>query len=575
MGHPKIVLTSDRTLMSEYRGISLATFFGCAPAIDPHRSKSNFWYKILKNQVTPKILFDFICNTIPHINGIAKYAPYGLRKVEAGLLRDGFKREDVVIAHPDHIEKFIGPETKVIGTYEMDPLGMGPVTMTFTYGRKQTSYDEFYCKDLHMKINAAKKKNGSNAKVVVGGSGTWQYNYDPEKIKEYGLYALLEGELGGIAPEIDGHAGRFFKYLINGDFENMDPFRKRSDFKVNIKEFKRGDETLHGRFVNFWDRPDIEQIPDIVEPSMHGMIEVMRGCGRGCKFCDVTLRSLRYYPPEKVKREIEINIKKGGAKSAWVHSDDIFVYGMDPTTTKQMEPNREALEELFTAIVSTGVSHTNPTHGTLSGAIADEKLIPNISKIMKTGPDNFSGIQCGLETGSLRLIEKYADRKLAPYQPEEWHWVVKEAVKTLNENYWVPAFTLIMGLDNDETPEDSWETIQLLSELEKEQPDSMFTTTALTFVPIGLLEKSEFFNIGTEMSPAQLGVLYKTWQHNFKYGIQKFMTKTARNGSVKSKMFNLLARSLGGVPLGAMERYARRRGPEHERILEKIKVKYW
>ena len=63
--------------MSDYRGISLATFFGCAPAIDPNRSKSNFWYKILKNQVTPKILFDFICNPIPNINGIAKYAPYG------------------------------------------------------------------------------------------------------------------------------------------------------------------------------------------------------------------------------------------------------------------------------------------------------------------------------------------------------------------------------------------------------------------------------------------------------------------------------------------------------------------
>ena len=575
MGHPKIVLTSDRTLMSDYRGISLATFFGCAPAIDPNRSKSDFWYKILKQQVTPKILFDFICNSSPHINGVAKYAPYGLRKVEAGLLRDGFKREDVVVAHPDHIEKFIGPETEVIGTHEMDPLGMGPVTMTFTYGRKQMSYDEFYCRDLHRKIDAAKKKNGSNAKVVVGGSGTWQYNYDPEKINEYGLYALLEGELGGIAPEIDGHAGRFFKYLMNGEFENMDPFRKRSDFKVNIKEFKRGDKTLHGRFVNFWDRPDIDQIPDIVEPSMHGMIEVMRGCGRGCKFCDVTLRSLRYYPPEKVKREIEVNIKKGGSKSAWVHSDDIFVYGMDPTTTKQMEPNREAIEELFTAIMSTGVSHTNPTHGTLAGAIADEKLLPSISKIVKTGPDNFIGIQCGLETGSTRLIKKYADRKLAPYQPEEWHWVVKEAVKTMNENYWIPAFTLIMGLDNDETPEDAWETIELLSELEKEQPEAMFTVTPLTFVPIGLLEKSEFFDIGHEMSPAQLGVLYKTWQHNFKYGIRKFMKRAARNGSIQSSLFNLMARTLGGVPLGAMEKYARRKGPEHERVIEKIKVKYW
>ncbi len=573
LGHPKIVLTADRTLMSPYRGVSLATFFGCA--LDPNRKKSDFWYKILGRQVTPKILFDFICNPISHTNGVANFAPYGLRKVEAGLLRDGFKREEVVVAHPDHIEKFIGPETQVIGTYEMDPLGMGPVTMTFTYGRKQTSYDEFYCRDLHMKINAAKKKNGSNAKVIAGASGTWQYNYDPEKIQEYGLYAILEGELGGIAPEIDGHAGRFFNYLIDGQFDNMDPFRKRSDFKVNIKEFKRGDKTLHGRFVNFWDRPEMDDIPDIVEPSMHGMIEVMRGCGRGCKFCDVTLRSLRYYPPEKVKKEIEVNIKKGGAKSAWVHSDDIFVYGMDPRTTKQMEPNREALEELFKAIMSTGIERANPTHGTLSGAIADEKLIPSISKIIKTGPNNYAGIQCGFETGSIRLIEKYADRKLAPYQPEEWHWLVKESVKTLNENYWVPAFTLIMGLDNDETPEDSWETIRLISELEREQPEAMFTVTPLTFVPIGLLEKSEFFDIGNEMNAAQLGVMYKTWQHNFKYGIKKFMTKTAKNGSLKSGVFNLIARTLGNVPLGAMERYAIRQGGEHERVIEKIKVKYW
>ena len=456
MPSPKIVLTADRTLMSTYRGLSLASFFGCAPAIDPYRDKKSLLYKIMGRQVTPKILFDFICNYIPHINGVAKYAPYGLRKLEAGLLRDGFSREEVVVAHPDHIEKFIGPETLVVGTYEMDPLGMGPVTMTFTYGRKQISYDEFYNAELHRRIKTAKEKTGSKAKVISGASGTWQYNYAPEKIEEFGIYAILEGELGGIAPEIDGHAGRFFNYLINGDFENMDPFRKRSDFKVNIKEFERDNKKIHGRFVNFWDRPDIDEIPDIVEPSIHGMVEVMRGCGRGCKFCDVTLRSLRYYPPEKVKKEIEINIKKGNANSAWIHSDDIFVYGMDPRTSKGMEPNREALEELFTAVMSTGVPHTNPTHGTLAGAIADERLIPNLSRIIKASPDNMIGVQAGFETGSLRLIEKYADRKLAPYSPEEWHWVVKESVKTLNEHYWVPAFTLIMGLDNDETPEDSW-----------------------------------------------------------------------------------------------------------------------
>ncbi|TLX66391.1 MAG: radical SAM protein, partial [Thaumarchaeota archaeon] len=190
-------------------------------------------------------------------------------------------------------------------------------------------------------------------------------------------------------------------------------------------------------------------------------------------------------------------------------------------------------------------------------------------------PDNKIGIQCGFETGSLRLIGKYADRKLSPYKPEEWHWVVKEGVKTLNENNWIPAFTLIMGLDNDETDEDAWETIRLISELETEQPESMFTTTPLTFVPIGLLEKSEFFDIGNEMDAVQLGVMYKTWQHNFKYGIQKFMHKTSHNSSFKRKAFTTLAKTLGGVPLSAMEGYARRKGREHERVIETIKAKYW
>ncbi len=574
MKYPKVVLSADRTLMSPYRGISLASFFGCAPALDFRRNKSSFWYYILKNQVTPRILFDFICNPIDHSNGIANYAPYGLRKVEASLIRDGYKKEDVVVAHPDHIEKFIGPETEVVGTYEMDPLGMGPVTMTFTYGRATMSYDEFYNRELHRKILKAKEKTGSKAKVVVGASGTWQYNYDPVKIEEYGLYAILEGELGGIGPEIDGAGGRFFDSLINGDLDMANPFKK-NEFKVEIKEFTKDNKKIHGRFIHYNDEPSVDEIPNIINPSMHGMIEVMRGCGRGCKFCDVTLRPLRYYPVEKIQKEIEINMKYGGLKNAWVHSDDIFVYGLNPRTTKNMQPNRESIEDLFKGIMATGVEHTNPTHGTLAGAIADERLVPNVSKIIKSGPNNFIGVQCGFETGSIRLIGKYADRKLAPYKPDEWHWVVKTGVKLLNENYWVPAFTLIMGLDNDETEEDSWETIRLIHELEKEQPDSQFTVTPLTFVPIGLLEKSNFFDIGNTMDPGKMGVMYKTWQHNFKYGIQKFMHKVGREHLVKNLFFSGLARTLGGVPLTEIEKYARKKGPDHEKTIEKIKANYW
>lgn len=574
MKYPKVVLSADCTLMSPYRGISLASFFGCAPALDFNRSKDSFWYYILKNQVTPRVLFDFICNPIGHNNGIANFAPYGLRKLEASLLSDGYNPGDVVVAHPDYIDKFIGPETEVVGIYEMDPLGMGPVTMTFTFGRKMMSYDELYNRDLHLRINAAKNRNGSKAKVIVGASGTWQYNYDPAKIEEYGLYGIVEGDLGGIGPELDGVGARFFNAVINGELETSNPFKK-SEFKVEIKEFVKSDRKYHGRFFHYSDEPSIDEIPNIVNPSMHGMIEVMRGCGRGCKFCDVTLRPLRYYPIEKVQKEIEINMKYGGLKNAWIQSDDIFVYGLNPRTTKNMQPNREAIEELFKGIMDTGIEHTNPTHGTLAGAIADERLVPNVSKIIKSSPDNFIGIQCGLETGSIRLIGKYADRKLAPFRPSEWHWVVKEGVKTLNEHYWIPAFTLIMGLDNNESMDDSWETIRLIHELEKEQPDSKFTVTPLTFVPIGLLEKSNFFDIGNTIDPGKLGVMYKTWQHNFKYGIQKFMSKVGRHNTVKSTFFSGLAKTLGGIPLSSMEKYARNKGPEHEKAIEKIKADYW
>src|SRR5881396_2183309 len=123
---PKIVLTADRSLMSLYREVSLASFIACFPATDLKLTITSFWKyaigseilsKVFGNQVTPKLLFDFICNSAENISGRARFAPYGLRKVEAALLRDGYSSEDVVVAHPDHIDRFIGPQTEVVGTY--------------------------------------------------------------------------------------------------------------------------------------------------------------------------------------------------------------------------------------------------------------------------------------------------------------------------------------------------------------------------------------------------------------------------------------------------------------------------
>jgi hypothetical protein len=68
-----------------------------------------------------------------HVNedGTAKFAPYGLRKVET-VLEEEFGEKNIATVHPKNLHKFIGPKTKVVGISTMDPLGLGFVSRTYT-----------------------------------------------------------------------------------------------------------------------------------------------------------------------------------------------------------------------------------------------------------------------------------------------------------------------------------------------------------------------------------------------------------------------------------------------------------
>jgi len=113
----KVVLTADRTLMSEYRGGIFLGFSACVP----------------KGLIPDWLYFSMFSPSVPvNEDGSVKYAPCGTRKIEAALLDHGFKRKDVIVAHPEHLDKVVGSRTKVIGITETDPLGIGPATSTFT-----------------------------------------------------------------------------------------------------------------------------------------------------------------------------------------------------------------------------------------------------------------------------------------------------------------------------------------------------------------------------------------------------------------------------------------------------------
>ena len=54
---------------------------------------------------------------------------------------------------------------------------------------------------------------------------------------------------------------------------------------------------------------NIENIPPIQGPTVNSLVEAMRGCGRGCDFCDVNKRSKKDIPLERLQAEARINLR--------------------------------------------------------------------------------------------------------------------------------------------------------------------------------------------------------------------------------------------------------------------------
>ena len=97
---------------------------------------------------------------------------------------------------------------------------------------------------------------------------------------------------------------------------------------------------------------NIENIPVIEGPTINSLIEAMRGCGRGCDFCDVNKRSKKDLPLERLQHEAKTNLDYG-FDSVWLHSDEMLLYGCD---SRDFVPNRDAITDLWKGLKGLGAS---------------------------------------------------------------------------------------------------------------------------------------------------------------------------------------------------------------------------
>jgi radical SAM superfamily enzyme YgiQ (UPF0313 family) len=447
---PEIILTADRTLMSNYHQREFLGFAASAP---------------------PNVVPDWFFETLffPPIktrDDVPVEAPYGLRKIEAQLMKEGFH---VLTLGPDHLRPYI-EEAKVLGIHIMDPFGIGPASTTFSrILRTGDPYVSKYFLRLLEKPEVRKAKKKA-LRIIVGGPGAWQFRYNPEFLNLHGIDCVVDGEAEKVVGDI-------------------------------FNEALKGDELPQFYDVGIRHVPGVEDIPEIRNPSTNGLVEIGRGCIRGCDFCNVTTRPLRWYPYEKVEKEVVVNAA-AGVSSTILHAEDVLLYG-----SKNTIPVREKVLELF-RLSKKHTASVVPSHASIAAIVSDPRLVTQASEILLDEKQEMWAAQIGIETGSPQLLKKVMPRKAHPFEPEEWPLIVKKAAALMSDNKLVPAFTLITGLPQ-ETQEDIIKTIELVQDLK----DFKSLVVPLFFVPLGRLGSRNWFRV-EEMNELHKQLLVKCLEHD-------------------------------------------------------------
>lgn len=450
----EIVLTASYLEMSDFNLNPFLAFTGGFPQL------------LMQKKYYPSLPFN--------PDGSAKFAPYGLRKVES-LLIDEFGAENVVVTHPDNLSRFVGPKTKIVGITTMDPLGTGFVSRTYTsilgLNGKPATLAEF--EDLVYNPTLQK----SNAKVLVGGSGAWQIS-EAKMQETMGIDTVLIGQAEHSIIEI-------MRRALGG--EQLDKVMTMA-------------------------APSHEEIPAIKNASIYGTVEIMRGCGRGCSFCSPTVRQRYSIPLDRIVKEVELNAS-AGTRMILLQTDDLFLY----QAKSNFIPNKEAIVELIRAVNEIeGIEFLQAAHASLAPVVYDKTIVEEIAPaLVEKSSWICRGTKCasmevGVETGSARLMKQYMHGKMLPYRPEQWQDVVVRSVEIMNDHDVYPLATLILGLPG-ETEADVRATSDLLDRLEGSK---------IYYVPLLFTSEEETklcrkkHSTLKDLDDSQWEIMSRCWKHN-------------------------------------------------------------
>jgi radical SAM superfamily enzyme YgiQ (UPF0313 family) len=456
-------------------------------------------------------------------DGQARYVPNGLRVIES-LLLARFPASDIAVCYPDQLDQYVGEDTRVIGIHAHNPLGITFATDVYAglWGSAQEPINaaEFRRLILHPAI----ARHRHHLKVIVGGPGAWQLQHK-NLLDEWRIDCLVNGEAEEDAPAL-------FEAALRG-------------------------ETLP-RVVDC-DSPKLESIPTTHHRSTLGVVEITRGCGRGCQFCSVALRGGKSIPLEQILENVRRQVAEGG-DTITLTTEDLFLYEQG----KKFKTNLPALKRLFESVAGVpGVKHVQMTHGTIAPVVVQPEICEELAPVVvgrsinrhpdSTHPENrYAMMFIGLETGSVRLFKQFMKGKGYPFRPEQWPDVVLKGVEVMNKHNWFPMATFIVGLPG-ETKEDTKQSLDLLHALK----GSKMSIIPTLFVPLDdtRLESKESAKIAN-LTDLQWEFFFTCWRYNIDFFRRERSVQWKFNAGVPLYYYMLGRKLLGPEAKNALWRFA-------------------
>jgi len=484
-----IVLTAPLTETIDHAGYFIQMALASLPKFGERIINSKYprWKEVERNE-----------------DGSARVMPAGVRLLEASLLRE-FSPQEVVACYPDDLDRFIGPDTRLVCVSTHNPLGVTFAAGVYAsvFGSSREPINSHYARQLFEKIKNNPYR--ANFKVIVGGSGGWQ-------IKQTNTYDEL-----GVDCVVEGRS-------------------ESADVLELVRRAIRG-EPLPLEYDASHPRSRDEVLtPD--KRTTFGVVEMTTGCGRRCHFCVPDLNPQLDVPKEKIMRAVRANVREGN-KQISLATEDMFIWGQIGTGVPFYFPNREALLDLYSEIVNTpGVEQHVLSHATLAPAVVDPLLIKKLSDILldkspihlpshSTHPrKKILSPLIGLETGSTRLAKIIMPGKGAPFSIEDWPSVVIQGLTILNRNNWFPVLTLMIGSPG-ETDEDVKATLDLVYEIERRKLFAFLVPSIFTPLHDTRMQHKKGVTETSELSALQWQLMMKCWKMNLRPGQHSWWGPTA------------------------------------------------